>query len=62
LEEFSSNIPSFANAEELWENYRIFKERWWSATLQSPEILVAAYIFVAFGINVFDLVDCRGSL
>ncbi|KAJ5250190.1 hypothetical protein N7489_000600 [Penicillium chrysogenum] len=42
LEEFSSNIPSFANAEELWENYRIFKERWWSATLQSPEILVAA--------------------
>ena len=42
LEEFSSNIPSFSNADELWNNYRIFKERWWAATLQSPEILVAA--------------------
>ncbi|CAI7674640.1 unnamed protein product [Penicillium discolor] len=42
LEEFSSNIPSFSNTDELWNNYRIFKERWWAATLQSPEILVAA--------------------
>ncbi|KAG0161231.1 hypothetical protein PDIDSM_8765 [Penicillium digitatum] len=42
LEEFSSKIPTFSNAEELWDNYRIFKERWWAATLQSPEILVAA--------------------
>ncbi|KAJ5800150.1 uncharacterized protein N7518_002218 [Penicillium psychrosexuale] len=42
LNEFSSSIPSFDNAEELWDNYRIFKERWWAATRQSPEILVAA--------------------
>lgn len=42
MNEFSSSIPSFDNAEELWDNYRIFKERWWAATRQSPEILVAA--------------------
>ncbi|KAJ5356644.1 hypothetical protein N7517_011253 [Penicillium concentricum] len=42
LQEFSSHIPAFANAEELWNDYRIFKNRWWAATVQSPEILVAA--------------------
>ncbi|CAI7592641.1 unnamed protein product [Penicillium glandicola] len=42
LEQFATHIPASADAEELWDNYRIFKERWWAATLQSPEILVAA--------------------
>jgi hypothetical protein len=42
LQEFSSKIPTSANADDLWDDYMIFKERWWAATVQSPEILVAA--------------------
>ncbi|KAJ5952612.1 uncharacterized protein N7479_011025 [Penicillium vulpinum] len=41
LQEFSNKISAFVKEEELWNDYRIFKERWWAATLQSPEILVA---------------------
>ncbi|KUL87994.1 hypothetical protein ZTR_03898 [Talaromyces verruculosus] len=42
--EFAENIPftTDVSKETLSQNYDDFKAKWWPATLQSPEILVAA--------------------
>lgn len=42
LEEFVRSIPTFVSTKHLWEDYKIFKDKWWSATVQSLEILAAA--------------------
>ncbi|KAJ5782644.1 hypothetical protein N7457_004418 [Penicillium paradoxum] len=42
LEDFISEIPAYETTERLWDNYKGFKDRWWSATVQSLEILTAA--------------------
>lgn len=41
LEEFVNSIPKFVTSDRLWENYKSFKDKWWSATVQSLEIITA---------------------